>query len=65
MTVNPVYDLKDPIDRVRLLLDQPTKAARLTALTVIRWRCGHRVAEELIDELREIDAARKAEGGVA
>ena len=47
MPVNPVYDLKQPEERLRLYRDQPNAAARAVVVDIIRRLYGARAAEAL------------------
>jgi hypothetical protein len=57
-----VYDLSKPEERLRLLLDQPTKHARKVALQFIRTEYGDAEADRLKSELYRIAGQRQEVG---
>jgi len=44
LSINPVYDLSNALDRLRLVSDQPHTKGRITALWAIQKHKGRNVA---------------------
>ena len=67
--IGGVYDFDQPDERLRLALDQPTRARRKDVVRLVRRRYGNAAADALKEELKAhhdaaLETARSTLAGV-